>query len=65
MNPLLHWGNQGIIKGFHLLDPLGGLGKGSIGVYGIYGVWGLGSVWVTVVIIQMLGKYIVIGYLDP
>ena len=26
MNPLLHWGNSGIIKGFHFLDPLGGLG---------------------------------------
>ena len=26
MNPLLHWGNYGIITGFHFLDPLGGLG---------------------------------------
>ena len=29
MNPLLHWGNQGIIRGFHFLDPLGGLGSAS------------------------------------
>ena len=28
MNPLLHWGNKGIIRGFHFLDPLGGLGLG-------------------------------------
>ena len=27
MNPLLHWGNKGIIRGFHSLDPLGGLGR--------------------------------------
>ena len=27
MNPLLHWGNKGIIGGFHFLDPLGGLGR--------------------------------------
>ena len=27
MNPLLHSGNKGIIRGFHCLDPLGGLGK--------------------------------------
>ena len=26
MNPLLHWGNWGIIRGFDLLDILGGLG---------------------------------------
>ena len=26
MNPLLHWGNKGIIRGFLFLDPLGGLG---------------------------------------
>ena len=26
MVPLLHWGTEGIIEGFHLLDPLGGLG---------------------------------------
>ena len=25
MHPLLHWGNQGIIRGFHVLDPLGSL----------------------------------------
>ena len=29
MNPLLHWGNCGIIRGFHFLDPLGGLGNGD------------------------------------
>ena len=23
MNPLLHWGNKGLIRGFHFLDPLG------------------------------------------
>ena len=27
MKPLLHWGNQGIIRGLHFLDPLGGLGS--------------------------------------
>ena len=27
MNPLLHWGNYRIIRGFHFLDPLGGLGQ--------------------------------------
>ena len=28
MNPLIHWGNKGIIiRGFHFLDPLGGLGS--------------------------------------
>ena len=27
VNPLLHWGTKGIIKGFHFLDPLGGLGQ--------------------------------------
>ena len=27
MNPLLHWGNWGIMRGFHFLDPSGGLGK--------------------------------------
>ena len=27
MNPLLHWGNKGIIRGFHFLDPLGGVGS--------------------------------------
>ena len=27
MNPLLHCGNWGIIRGFHFLDPLGGLGR--------------------------------------
>ena len=26
MNPLLHGANWGIIRGFHFLDPLGGLG---------------------------------------
>ena len=25
MNPLLHWGDKGIIRGFHFLDPVGGL----------------------------------------
>ena len=29
MNPLLHWGNKGIIIGLHSLDPLGGLGTGG------------------------------------
>ena len=27
MSPLLHWGNWGIIRRFHFLDPLGGLGR--------------------------------------
>ena len=27
MNPLLHWGNYRIIRGFHFLDPFGGLGS--------------------------------------
>ena len=27
MNPLLHWGHEGIIRGFHFLDCLGGLGS--------------------------------------
>ena len=37
MNPLLHWGNKGIIRGFHFLDPLGGLGNffGALE----FGVW--------------------------
>ena len=26
MNPLLHRGNKGVIRGFHVLDALGGLG---------------------------------------
>ena len=26
MNPLLHWGNQGFIRGFVFWDPLPGLG---------------------------------------
>ena len=30
MNPLLHWGNKGIIRGLHFLDPLGGPGWLSI-----------------------------------
>ena len=47
MNPLLHWGNYGIIGGFHFLDPLGGLGIGYWGpsrfavnrVCGVQGFW--------------------------
>ena len=27
MNPLLHWGNLDIIRGFHFLDPLRGSGE--------------------------------------
>ena len=34
MNPLLHWGNSGIIKGFHSLDPQGGLGSEGLAVLG-------------------------------
>ena len=30
MNPLLLWGNKGIIRGFHFLDPLRGFGKGTV-----------------------------------
>ena len=30
MNPLLHWRNLGIIRGFHFLDPLGCLGNGRL-----------------------------------
>ena len=30
MNPVLHWGTWGIIRGFHFLDPLGGLGRGLL-----------------------------------
>ena len=29
MNPVLHGGNQGIVRGFHFLDPLASLGKES------------------------------------
>ena len=29
MNPLLHWGNYGIIRGSIFGDPLGGLGRCS------------------------------------
>ena len=28
-NPLLHWGNYVTIRGFHFLDPLGGLGRAT------------------------------------
>ena len=32
MAPLLHRGTYGISKGFHFLDPLGGLGSLSKGI---------------------------------
>ena len=40
MNPLLHWGNWGTIRGFHFLDPLGGLGNTSTGHVNMF--FGLG-----------------------
>ena len=44
MSPLLHWGNEGIIRGFHFLDPLGGLGLWAswMGVYSVGG-WVFGA----------------------
>ena len=42
MNPVLLWGNKGIIRGFHLLDPLRGFGKGTV-VF-------LGPFWVSMLV---------------